>query len=164
MDTTAVDPSGLTLDELRALRAELQHDDDAVSYVRRFAQARLDLVLAEKQSRTSGGELSVEEDLPKILGEHLTAGAARPPRPTEAAAEHPLAIELDELCTRLGANHVADLSLEELDTLADALTEFEHARSEERRKLFERLDALSAELVRRYRDGEASVDGLLAEE
>jgi hypothetical protein len=164
MDSTAIDPAGLTLDELRTLRAQLQHDDDVVSYVRRFVQARLDLVLAEKKSRTEGSELSVEEELPEILGHHLTGGPARPPRPTESAAEHPLALELEDLCARLGANHVADLSLEELTTLADALTEFEHARSEERQKLFERLDALSAELVRRYRDGEASVDGLLAEE
>jgi RsiG-like len=164
MDTTAIDPSGLTLEELRALRAQLQHDDDAVSYVRRFVQARLDLVLAEKHSRTSGSELKVQEDLPEILGHHLTGGTARPPRPTEAAAEHPLAIELEELCAQLGADHVTELSVDELTTLEDALTEFEHARSDERRKLFERIDALSAELVRRYRDGEASVDGLLDDE
>ena len=33
--------------------------------------------------------------------------------------------------------------------------------SDDRRARFDKLDALSAELVRRYRDGEASVDGLL---
>ena len=32
----------------------------------------------------------------------------------------------------------------------------------ERRELFTKIDQLSAELVRRYRDGEANVDGLLA--
>jgi len=53
---------------------------------------------------------------------------------------------------------------QELDVLSSQLEEFEHARSHERRELFTCLDALSAELVRRYRDGEASVDGLLAEE
>ena len=42
------------------------------------------------------------------------------------------------------------------------LHEFEQARSHERKELFGRIDALSAELVRRYRDGEADVDGLLA--
>ncbi|MGZ7023355.1 MAG: RsiG family protein [Ilumatobacteraceae bacterium] len=40
--------------------------------------------------------------------------------------------------------------------------DFEQARSQERRELFARIDQLSAELVRRYRDGEAAVDGLLA--
>ncbi len=38
---------------------------------------------------------------------------------------------------------------------------FEQLRSAERKELFGRIDALSAELVRRYRDGEADVDGLL---
>jgi len=44
-----------------------------------------------------------------------------------------------------------------------ALTDFETRVSVQRKQVFERLDALSAELVRRYRDGEASVDGLLAD-
>ena len=39
--------------------------------------------------------------------------------------------------------------------------EFEQRVSHDRRERFDRLDALSAELVRRYRDGEASVDSLL---
>ena len=104
------------------------------------------------------------EDLPDILGQHLTGGPARPPRPTEDASEHPLAIELDELCSGLGANHLTELDEDELRTLAAALEDFEHARSLERRAIFDQLDVLSAELVRRYRDGEASVDGLLADE
>jgi anti-sigma-K factor RsiG len=59
---------------------------------------------------------------------------------------------------------MSELSDQELDALSAALEAFEHDRSHERHELFNRLDALSAELVRRYRDGEASVDGLLAEE
>lgn len=168
MDTTrTIDPAELSLDALRALRSQLQHDDDALSYVRRLVQARLDLVTAERSRRVSGEEMNVAHDLPAILGQHLTSsggGPARPPRPTEDASEHPLAIELDELCSRMGANHITELADDDLGALSAALEEFEHARSHERRELFTRLDALSAELVRRYRDGEASVDGLLANE
>ena len=166
-NTRSIDPAELSLDELRAVRNELQHDDDALSYVRRLVQARLDLVNAERRQRVTGHLLNVAEDLPVILGQHLTGGGdslARPPRPTEDASEHPLALELDELCSSLGANHVEQLTEAELDALSGALDDFEHARSHERRELFARLDALSAELVRRYRDGEASVDGLLADE
>jgi len=61
-----------------------------------------------------------------------------------------------------GDNDLSSLSSEELIQYADALHEFEQARSHERRELFTRIDELSAELVRRYRDGEANVDGLLA--
>ena len=164
MSTSIIDPSELSLADLRAQRSDLQAADDAVSYVRRLVQARLDMVAEEKRRRVSGNHLNVAEDLPVVLGRHLTGGPARPPRPAEDWSEHPLALELDELCSALGADRIADLSDDELERVEAGLSEFEHARSHERQELFVRLDALSAELVRRYRDGEASVDGLLAEE
>ncbi|MEO8264683.1 MAG: ABC transporter substrate-binding protein [Ilumatobacteraceae bacterium] len=156
-----MDPRQLTLVELRALRAKLQNDDDAVSYVRRLAQARLDLVQAEKRRRIDGGTESLDE-LPSILSTHLTGGAPRPPRPAEDFSSHPLAEEFDALLDHAGDNDLSSLSADELVSYADALHEFEQARSHERRELFTRIDELSAELVRRYRDGEANVDGLLA--
>ncbi|MEY4175003.1 MAG: hypothetical protein RI900_2168, partial [Actinomycetota bacterium] len=39
MSTPDADPRSLSLVELRSLRADLQHLDDAVSYVRRLVQA-----------------------------------------------------------------------------------------------------------------------------
>jgi hypothetical protein len=157
-----VDPKQLSLVELRALRAKLQNDDDAVSYVRRLAQARLDLVQAEKRRRLDGSPDSLSEELPSILSTHLTGGAPRPPRPAEDFSSHPLAEQFDALMDRAGDNDLSSLSSEELVKYADALHAFEQARSHERRELFTRIDELSAELVRRYRDGEANVDGLLA--
>src|SRR4051794_15751870 len=56
MDPRSVDPTTLSLDDLRPPRPELQADDDALSYVRRLTQARLDLVLSEKQHRASGDD------------------------------------------------------------------------------------------------------------
>jgi hypothetical protein len=56
------------------------------------------------------------------------------------------------------------MSLDQLASYIAALHEFEQARSSERKELFSRIDALSAELVRRYRDGEANVDGLLGDD
>ena len=44
-----------------------------------------------------------------------------------------------------------------------AISAFEQRVSQDRRARFDELDVLSAELVRRYRDGEASVDTLLAD-
>jgi hypothetical protein len=163
--TDAADPSLLPLDELRSRRAALQHDDDAISYVRRLTQARLDLVDAELRSRRhpDGGHTNTSE-LPAILGSHLTGGPARPPRPAEDASDHPLAIELESMCARLGGSDLPALAEDDLVTLRGELGAFERARSAERKELFERIDALSAELVRRYREGEADVDVLLADE
>ncbi|MEO7371224.1 MAG: ABC transporter substrate-binding protein [Ilumatobacteraceae bacterium] len=157
-----MDPRQLSLIELRALRAKLQNDDDAVSYVRRLAQARLDLVQAEKRHRLDGNTESLSDELPSILSTHLTGGAPRPPRPAEDFSSHPLADQFEALLDHTGDNDLSSLSPEELISYADALHEFEQARSHERRELFTRIDELSAELVRRYRDGEADVDGLLA--
>ncbi len=52
---------------------------------------------------------------------------------------------------------------DELLDLEHQLTGFERRVSDNRRDRYDRLDALSAELVRRYREGEASVDGLLSD-
>ena len=162
---TDLDPTLMPLDELRELRATLQHDDDAVSYVRRLAQARLDLIGAEMHRRDESLDPKViTAELPAILGTHLTGGPARPPRPAEDASDHPLAIELEQLCARLGAADLPGLDDDELVTLRSELRVFEQTRSRERRELFGRLDALSAELVRRDREGEADIESLLADE
>ncbi|MEP7111684.1 MAG: ABC transporter substrate-binding protein [Ilumatobacteraceae bacterium] len=157
-----MDPRQLSLVELRALRSSLQNDDDAVSYVRRLAQARLDLVQAEKRRRLDGGTESLSDELPSILSSNLTGGTPRPPRPANDFSHHPLAEQFEQLLDRAGDNDLSSLTSEELVNYADALHEFEQTRSHERRELFTRIDELSAELVRRYRDGEAHVDGLLA--
>lgn len=165
MSTTEFDPRLLPLEELRALRAQLQHEDDAVSYVRRLVQARLDLARAELRHRAGGDQdANITGELPAILSTQLTGGPARPPRPADDFSDHPLAQQLEELCAEAGSADLGSMSLEELGDYIAALHEFEQARSSERKDLFGRIDALSAELVRRYRDGEADVDGLLAED
>lgn len=156
------DPRSLSLSELRALRTELQQLDDAISYVRRLTQARLDLARAEMKRRSGGSEAAgINEELPSILGAQLTGGQARPPRPADDFSDHPLAVELDQLCADAGSAGLTDLDGEELEAYVSALSDFERVRSTERKELFARIDELSAELVRRYRDGEADVDRLL---
>jgi len=159
------DPRSLPLPELRAVRAGLQHEDDVVSYVRRLTQARLDLVRAEMARRAAGdGGLDISGELPTILGAHLTGGPARPPRPADDFSDHPLALALETLCDECGSTDLPSMSDGELGDYAARLLAFEQDRSHERKELFARIDALSAELVRRYRDGEADVDGLLAQD
>jgi hypothetical protein len=161
--TDAPDPSELTLEELRGLRHDLQHDEDAVSYARRIAQARLDLVAAELERRSSGaGSTTSRDELRAVLSSHLTGGPARPPRPAEDLSDHALAVELDQICSLHGFGRLSSLEPDELAELADAIGAFEGAVSARRRALFDRLDALSAELVRRYRDGSADVASLHA--
>lgn len=163
--TDAIDPSAMSLPQLRKLRQELQLEDDAVSYARRVAQARLDLVSAEtaRRAEDTSGTGDTSGELRSLLSQHLTGGPARPPRPTEDLSDHPLAVELDELCSAGGFGHLRDLEDGELASLAESIGDFERRVSSDRRERFDRLDDLSAELVRRYRDGEADVDTLLAD-
>jgi hypothetical protein len=158
------DPTTLSLEELRDVRAKLQHEDDVVSYARRVAQARLDLVHAESHRRERGErDVDLSSELRVVLSQHLTGGPARPPRPTDDLSDDPLSLELDAICADHGFSRLEELSEPELVSLAEALTQYEQRVSADRRDRFERLDMYSAELVRRYREGEASVDGLLGE-
>jgi len=157
-----VDPSSLSLEELRALRNELQGEDDVVSYVRRVAQARVDLVRAEMHRRERGEEYEdLSSELRVVLSTHLTGGPARPPRPVENLDDNELSDALDRVCAEHGFSRLDELTQDELENLERELSAFERKVSDDRRARFDKLDALSAELVRRYRDGEASVDGLL---
>lgn len=155
------DPSQLSLAELRELRQRLQAEDDVVSYARRVAQARLDLVREELARRSGDSDVELRDGLNSVLSRHLTGGPARPPRPAEDLSDHPLSTELEEVCAEMGFGRLVELGDDELERLGEAITEFEIRVSSDRRARFDRLDALSAELVRRYRDGEADVDSLL---
>jgi AcrR family transcriptional regulator len=158
-DAASLDPTSLSLDELRKLRTELQQQDDVVSYARRVAQARVDLVKSEMARRADDGNVS--DEVTEVLSQHLTGGPGRPPRPAEDLSDNTLSAELDAICKEAGFGRIDELDEEQLAALADAIGSFERRVSQDRRRRFDLLDALSAELVRRYRDGEADVDSLL---
>jgi hypothetical protein len=156
------DPHLMSVDELRRRRAELQSLDDAVSYVRRVAQGRADL------ARDALGRASDDRDptpvytrndlqgeLRDVLADRLLAADARPPRPAEDFSDHPLATELDELCAANGFGRLDRLTTGELERLVAALDTFERGVSARRKAVFDELDAITDELVDRYRDAES---------
>ncbi|HZU74776.1 MAG TPA: hypothetical protein VE990_18610 [Acidimicrobiales bacterium] len=155
--------SDSTTDEVRAKREELQRAEVAVSYVRRLLQGRIDIVEAERRHRSSGAGESLVDELPSILAEGgRTAGPGRLPQhidPGQEATE--LAAEVDRVVDPARLADVASLSEADLESMAGDLRRLEREVSERRRALHERLDAIHAELVRRYRSGEATVDTLL---
>ena len=60
----------LSLDELRAKRAEMQHQEDAVSFVRRLAQGRLDIARDELRRRIDNEPLlDVATNLAGVFGQ-----------------------------------------------------------------------------------------------
>jgi len=157
-----MNPASLTLPELPSLRTDLQNEEDAVSFVRRLAQGRLDVVREEKQKRGAGKSLDARpEQLAAVFGQQQGGGSARPPRDTEVPAHHPRLAELTALCDTFHFADFAELSLGELDALVVALEAFEMVQSTDRKSLFGQIDALSAELVARYKNGGANINSLL---
>ena len=154
----------MSLEEIRSRRSLLQAQEDAVSFVRRLAQGRLDLARDEGRRRASHDRsVNVESELAEVFGQEHGGGSARPPRETNVATDHPLVVELERLCESIGFGSLRQLDVDSLQAAIDQLASFESARSSERRALFDEIDALTAELVRRYKDGGANVDSLLAD-
>jgi hypothetical protein len=154
------------IDEVRSLRAECVEVETGLSYLRRMVQGPLDIVHREQTRRSSGAEgdlATLVEELPDLLAEHTrSAGVGRLPQTLEPTSVDPeLETELNGLVGGGRVATVVDMSDADLDELATGLTAFERKVSEQRHAYFERIDALQAELTRRYRTGEASVESLL---
>lgn len=161
----ADDLSTMSLDAVRSQRATVQAEEDAVSFVRRVAQGRLDIARDEVRRRASGedSQQDVTDGITRVFAVERGSGSNRPPRDTAVTADHPLSAELESLCDSIGFGGLRDLSDQELGACVERLAEFESRVSTLRKTLFARIDALSAELVRRYRSSTASVDSLLDE-
>lgn len=159
------DLAGMTLEQVRERRAELQAEEDAVSFVRRIAQGRLDIAREEARRRASGEprEDDVTGGITRVFSAERGTGSNRPPRDTTVAADHRLLGDLERLCESVGFGGLGELDDAELATCTGRLAEFEAAVSARRRDLFAEIDALSQELVRRYRSSTSSVDALLDE-
>jgi hypothetical protein len=156
------DLSHLDLAGIRAARAALQAQEDAVSFVRRMAQGRLDIARDEQRRRAENLPTSqTATDLAGVFGQEHGGGSARPPRETNISTDHPLVIELEQLCDRVGFGSIRTLDEDALLGVIDELSAFENARSGERRTLFIQIDTLTAELVQRYKQDGADVDSLL---
>jgi hypothetical protein len=156
-----------SIDDVRRMRAECQVVETGLSMLRRLVQGRLDIVGVELTRRADGGDPADLPDLiarlPEVLSDRTHApGVGRLPQimaPGDLPAE--LEAELEAIG---GPGTVSDLPAlgdDALRALADQLMAFEQKVSGHRASLFERIDALQAEITRRYKTGEATVDSLL---
>ena len=160
------DLTALSMDELRARRAESQGVEVGLSYLRRLAQGRLDIVAAEQRRRTEGGAPVASEDLVEslsgILGDHLMApGNGRLPQLLGPDLDEVDTASLDAIAGPTRLANLGECSDDDLAGLVERLSAYEADVSAKRRALFEQIDALQAEITRRYKTGEASVESLL---
>jgi RsiG-like len=161
---------GLTsrpLGDLRTMRADCQTVEDAVSFLRRLVQGHLDIVRFERERRSAGQPADLAAlvaGLPRLLSEHVVGGRTGRLPGLPAPADPALTEELDAICDASRLAHLPDLDDADLAILVTDLSDLEDVVSARRQVVFGRLDALAAELTRRYRTGAASVDALLVVE
>ncbi|MFD4905654.1 RsiG family protein [Kitasatospora purpeofusca] len=164
---------GLGLDQLRTLRRDTLEQEEDLSYLRRLLHGRMDILLAELDRRPDAGAArpadraepvgALLDRLPAILTDavptvrrsarHVTLG---PPRGQQSQ------LEADTL---MGDVQLADLSAHpaaELLAALERLRAHEREVSGRRQRLLRTADGCNAEITRRYRDGEARVEDLLA--
>lgn len=158
--------SAASMVDLRVYRDEALQEETDLSYIRRLVQGRMDIIQAELDRRDGGGTGSLIDALPSILAE-----SERPPAhglgrhvviEPSRAAEHRRYVE--QLVADVDLSDVGAREPAELMTVLEALRDEEEDLSEKRHKVQRVVDACSAEVTRRYRDGEADAAQLLDEQ
>lgn len=166
----SADLESLPMEELRARRTACQTLEVGLSYQRRMAQGRLDIVAAERNQRAGGASAPHVGDGTDEMVEQLSgilADRGRPPgfgRMPQLMAPDEEDVDTDELDAIAGPGtlaSLAELSDDGLARLVDDFSVYERAVSDQRHELHTRIDAFQAEIARRYRVGEASVETLL---
>jgi hypothetical protein len=152
--------------EVRRLRRRAEQEEVNLSYTRRLLQGRLDIVRRELQRRAEHDGRSLVDLLPEILAEKGRGPAHGLGRHQTVQPSAPEEYEswVNSLTPGVDLSAIAQLSDAKLEQAARALSEAEGQLSERRRGVQQVMDGLAAELGRRYRDGEADVAALLADE
>jgi hypothetical protein len=158
--------SELPLSELRERRNEAAQEETDLSYLRRLLHARIDIVRAEQQRRSSGGESRIVDQLASILADNAIGPAMGSGRHQEMepsrAGDHRR--QPEALVADADLSDVSALSDEKLAGTLGIYAEEEASVSARRREVQTVMDTMNAEIAGRYRSGTASVDDLLASE
>ena len=160
----SIDLTELTLDDLRLARRQAERDGGDLSYVRRLLHGRIDIIKAELRRREGNGDELIAS-LPSILADTPSGAKVSKGRHVsidDADLNHPVAQEAHNALGSLSTTNFSAVSDEELTRAVEALTAHERSVSEARTQLHKKIDGMSSELTRRYREGSAQVDDLLA--
>jgi hypothetical protein len=162
-EVEALDVAAIRRERHAALREETE-----LSYLRRVLHGRIDIIDAELMRRAEGSAEPLVQSLAAILADDPPANARSPrhmeivivpdPDPGEYRSQ------MEERIDSVGPAIVLDLSDAQLAEARVTLKAYEREVSEYRRIAQTVIDRFAAELARRYREGQATVDDLLNEE
>lgn len=156
----------LSDDEVRERRVLCDDLDVEFSYYRRMLHGRMDLIAFQMRRRAGEEEQSLIDALPRILAEGAYASPPGLPSRSVAVEVPDIPVHGRRIVDKaLDGDFIARLSSLEDDELSETqqfLQEVEVGVSRLRRVVHEALDVLQADLARRYRDGSADPNELLA--
>ena len=152
------------LEAVREMRRDAEQEEVDLSYLRRVLQGRLDILRAELARRSGEGESDLIEALPHILADEGTSASPRglgrhvtaEPSRADSHRRHVEALVADVDLSNLSAHDEVSLR-----RAVDALEREEQEVSDKRRAVQSVMDACTAEITRRYREGDADVSDLL---
>ena len=148
-----------SVDELRAMKTECNDVENALSYYRRLAQARIEILEAEHARRASGGTVEdLVKDLPRILSAESGRSSitdTRVPPPDAPAVELHWPDGREELIVDTTLAHLPLLPADELESTLTRLRDFERELSDLRKAMHEVIDSLEQEIAARQVAGTA---------
>jgi hypothetical protein len=155
----------LPLADVRTLRDDAEQEEVDLSYIRRLIQGRMDIVRAELNRREGGASGSLVDNLAQVLADEPRAGARGMGR---HATVEPSRVDshrryVEALVADVDLSDTSARSSDELHHAMRVLSDEEQVLSGKRRQVQQVMDACSAEITRRYKDGEADVSALLSE-
>jgi hypothetical protein len=147
------------LERVRRSHTECLEIETEVSYVRRVAQARLDILAAELDRRARGGSVGdLIAALPEILsddGQRPPAERSRLPRQLAPSMEIPWRRGLERLISDGTLAELPNVSEDDLRATIAQLGELERQASAQRRALHAVIDRIEADLAARHKVGQA---------
>lgn len=147
----------LSMDELRGRREEVEHEESWLSYVRRMLHGRID-ILENRDMIAPDGGLDLDA-LVASLASQVGGGAGHQAHLDVIESPGGGRRAVERLIARSGLDDPTD---EELAALRlGQLRDMEREVSEARSGVHEVQDLITAEIARRYRDGEIDPDGAL---
>jgi hypothetical protein len=150
-----------SMEDLRSMRDECKEAETEISFERRLAQARIDILSAELDRRAGkGGDGDLMSRLPQILATEARAqgGLPLPSRAPDFSIPRNADIprrRIEEIVGEQTLSRLPTLPTEELRGILASLGDHEKTLSSRRKTIQEVMDTVQAEIVRRYVSGEA---------
>lgn len=148
-----------SVDELRAMDDECGEAELEISFERRLAQARIDILTAELERRSGGGSSSLLDRLPQILASDSPRAPSDQPLPSRAPDLNRIPRNADiprrrveEIVGETTLARLSQLPPEEIQGIVDSLRTHEAAISARRKQIHRVIDRIQEVLIPKLRD------------